>query len=75
MKKGINRAGQGKMKFSRLVIYLFLVALVGFVNVFMSQNTDQSVQTGEAERVFNEFQNEPVKSTPPPQVAYTQVRL
>ena len=65
MKKLKYRSGQGQMRFSRLVVYLILVAVFGFLNVYLSQNFSQRAQTGDTNKVIDEFQNELVMFTTP----------
>ena len=63
MKKSTYNPQRGKMKFSRLLLYLLLVSVFGFLNAFMTQNYGQKDQSGEVDRLNNVFRNELVGIT------------
>jgi hypothetical protein len=75
MKKSTFNPQRGKMKFSRLLLYLLLVSVFGFLNAFMSQNFGQKDQAGEKDRLNDVFRNELVMFTTPDQGEIPVVRL
>jgi hypothetical protein len=75
MKKSAYRSGQGRMRFSRLVVYLVIVAVFGFLNVYLSQNISQPAQTVGTDKVNDEFQKELVMFTTPIQGETPGLRL
>jgi hypothetical protein len=63
MKKSTYNPQRGKMKFTRLLLYLFLVSVFGFLNAFMTQNYGQKGQAGETDKLNDVFRNELVGLT------------
>jgi hypothetical protein len=61
MKQTPYKSNSGKMKFSRLVVYLFLVAVIGFLNVFMTDNFGPTGQAGDKNKPKDVYRNELIK--------------
>jgi len=75
MKRSTNRTRHCKMRFSRLLMYLFLVAIFGFLSSFVTDNYSQTRQAEKSNRLNNDFQEEQLMTTTASHADIPRVRL
>ena len=63
------------MRFSRLLMYLFLVAIFGFLSSFITDNYSQTRQAEKSNRLNNDFQEEQLMTTTASHADIPRVRL